>query len=50
MSWKPKDLSTEKIVTRNNSLSSTVKWYGDSNFCLVLKGSLLKQERATFNP
>ena len=50
MSWKSKGLSTEKIVTRNNSLSSTVKWYGDSNFCLVLKGSLLKQERATFNP
>ena len=43
-------MSTEKIVTPNNSLLPIIKWYEDSNSCLVFKGSFLKQEKATFNP
>lgn len=49
--WISKGLSTENFVTpttSNNSLSATVKWYEDSNFCLVFIGSRLKQEKATF--
>ena len=43
---------TEKIVTpttANNNLFPEVKWYGDSNFCLVFNGSCLKEQK-TFNP
>lgn len=49
--WISKGLSTENFVTpttSNNSLSATVKWYEDSNFCLVFIGSRLKQEKETF--
>ena len=31
-------------TTTDNSLSLSVKWYGDSNFCLVFKWSCLKQK------
>ena len=34
-----------------NSLSPSIKWYRDSNFCLVFKGSCIKQKKnATFTP
>ena len=49
--WISKGLSNENFVTpttSNNSLSATVKWYEDSNFCLVFIGSRLKQEKETF--
>ena len=49
--WISKGLSTANFVTpttSNNSLSATVKWYEDSNFCLVFIGSRLKQEKETF--
>ena len=49
--WISKGLSTENFVTpttSNNSLSATVKWYEDSNFCLVFIESRLKQEKETF--
>ena len=48
ISWESKDLSSESIVTPNNNLSVTIKWYRNSNFSLVFKGSCLKQDRATF--
>ena len=41
VSWKSKGLSTEKLATptaTDNSLSSPIKWYGNSNFCLIFKG------------
>ena len=40
VSWKSKDLSTEKVTTPTttyNSLSPSVKWYKNSNFCLIFK-------------
>ena len=42
VSWKSKGLSTEKSVSHDNSLSRTIKWHRNSNFCLVFKGSCLK--------
>ena len=48
---KSKGLSTEKLTTTtttNNSLSPSVKWYKDSNFCLMFKGSCLKQKNGIF--
>ena len=50
---KFKDLLTESIVataTAHNSLSPGNKWYEDSKFCLVFKGSCLIQDEATFTP
>ena len=44
ISWESKDLSSESVVTPNNNLSATVKWYRN----LVFKGNCLKQDRATF--
>ena len=41
-----KGLSTEKLTTpstTDNSLSPSFKWYGNSNFCLIFKGSCSKQ-------
>ena len=32
----------------DNGLSPTNKWHKDSNFCLIFKGSSLKQRNATF--
>ena len=48
ISWESKDLS-ESIVTPNNNLSATIKWYRNLNFSLVSKGSCLKQDRAAFS-
>ena len=42
-----KGLSIEKLTTpftTDNSLSPTIKWHEDSTFCLVFKGSYLKQK------
>ena len=46
-------MSTEKLITpdtTDNSFSLTIKWHPNSNFCLVLKGSCLKQKNATYTP
>ena len=46
-------MSAEKLTTptiTNNSFFPSIKWYGDSNFCLVFKGSCLKQKNATDTP
>ena len=53
LSWKPKGLSAEKLTastTTDNSLSLSIKWYEKSNFCLIFKGSCLKQENTNFAP
>ena len=45
-SWKSKGLSAEKLTTlttTDNSLSPSIKWYRNSNFCLAFKGSYLKK-------
>ena len=36
--------------TTDNSLCPSIKWYGNSNSCLVFKGSCLKQKNATYTP
>ena len=44
---------TEKLTTpatTDNSLSSSIKWHGNSNFCLIFKGSCLKLKVTTFTP
>ena len=51
MSLKSQGLLTEKIATPTttvNSLSPTIKWWGNPNFCLIFKGSYLKQRNETF--
>ena len=53
LSWKSKSLSTEKPTTpttNDNILSPSIKWYKNSNFCLVFKRSCLKQKNATYTP
>ena len=48
--WKSNALSTKKLTTpttNDNSLSPSIKLYGNSNFCLVFKGSCLKQTKKT---
>ena len=45
VSWKSKGLSTKKLITSTTpdiSPSPSIKWYGDSDFCLMFKGSCLK--------
>ena len=45
--------NTEKNVSwksTDNSLSPSIRWYENSNFCLVFKESCLKQENATYTP
>ena len=37
-------------ITTDNSLSPSIVWYGDSNFCLIFKGSCLNRKNATFTP
>ena len=42
ISWRFKGWSSEQPTTpttTDNSLSPSVNWYGDSNFCLSFKGS-----------
>ena len=51
ISWKCKGLSTEKLATpttTDNTHSPSIKWYKNSNFCLIFKGSCLKPKNATF--
>ena len=46
MSWKYESLSVEKHTTptsANDSIFPSIKWYRNSNFYLVFKGSCLKQ-------
>ena len=46
VSWESNGLSAETLTTPttiDNSLSPSIEWYGNSNFCLVIKGSYLKQ-------
>ena len=46
-SWKSKSLSTKKLTiptTIDNSLFPSIKWYQNSNFCLVFEGNWLKQK------
>ena len=45
VSWKSKDLSTEELTTptaTDISLSLSIKWYINSNFCLMFKGGCFK--------
>ena len=47
LSRKSDGVSTKTIVTPttvNNSISPTIKWYGNSNLCLIFKGRWLKQK------
>ena len=47
VSWKSKILSTEKLTTPAttiDSLSPSINWYENSNFCLSSKGRCLKQK------
>ena len=44
--WKSKGLSAEKRITpatAENILFPSIKWYENSNFCLVFKESYFKQ-------
>ena len=44
-------MSAEKSTTpttTDNSLFPSVKWYGNSNFCSVFKGSCLKLKNAAY--
>ena len=53
VSCKSKGLSIEKLTTStttNSSLSPSIQWYRDSNFCVIFKESCLKQRNATFTP
>ena len=46
VSWKSKGLPAEGLITStttDNSLSPSIKWYENSNFCLAFKGSCLKK-------
>ena len=45
------EMSDEKRTfptATDNDFSPLTKWYGSSNFCLVLKGSCLKQKNGTY--
>ena len=49
--WKFKGLSVKKLntpSTTENLPSPSISWYANSNFCLVFKGSCLKQNNATY--
>ena len=46
--WKSEGLSAKKLTTpttTDNDLFPSIKLYGNSNFCLVFKGSCLKQKK-----
>ena len=46
VSWKLKALPTEKLTiptTADNSLSPSIKWYKNSNSCLIFKGNCVKK-------
>ena len=51
VSLKSKGLSAKKLTTpttTDNSFSPSIKWYINSNFCLVFTGSCLKQKNSTY--
>ena len=53
VSWTSKGFSAKKLATptiTDNSFYLPIKWYGNSNFCLVFKGSCLKQKNTTYTP
>ena len=53
LSWKAKGMSARKLTTpatNDNNFSPSIKWNRNSNFCLVFKGSCLKQNNATYSP
>ena len=53
VSWKYKGFSGRKTytpTTDDKSLSPSIKWYANSSFCLVFKGSYLKQKNVTYTP
>ena len=53
VSWKSEGLPAEKYTTpttTHNSSSPLIKSYGNSNFCLVFKGSFLKKSKLTQTP
>ena len=42
-------MAAQKLTTSpatDNSLSPSLKWYGESSFCLKFRGSCLKQKNA----
>ena len=43
-------MSPEEINTIDNSLSPSIKWYRNSDFCLVVKRNCLNQKYATYTP
>ena len=46
-------MSAEKCTTTttaDNTFSQPIKWYGNSSFCLIIKGHWLKQKNATVSP
>ena len=48
LSWKCKGLLTKKLTTStatDNSLSPSIIWSKNSNFCLIFKGSCLKKKK-----
>ena len=47
--WWKNLLFTTSFIT-DNSLSPTTKWNEDSKFCLIFKGSCLKQKNVTYAP
>ena len=51
VSWKSTGLSAEQLTTRtaiNNTLSPSIKWYQNSIFCFIFRGSCLKEKNGTF--
>ena len=53
VSSKSKDLSGKKLTTpttKDKRVSPSIKWYENSNFCLIFKGSCLKKISTTFTP
>ena len=52
-SWKSIGLSVKKLATptiTDNILPPSFKWYSNSTFCLVFKGSCLKRKNVTCTP
>ena len=53
VSWTSQGSSTDKRTspaTTDNSLSPSIKWHWNPNFCLIFKGSCLKQRGITSTP
>ena len=53
VSWKSKGFSTKKLTTPTTTgytLSPPINWYKNSKFCLIFKGSCLKQKGGSYTP